>query len=92
MANINKSDVAKMFVGVLLVSVGVAILVAVVLVVTSPPLISTVLQWLRSYPIWSTLLLGLVVSSLGAFLAVTEHINSAKKAHETDNDSYQERS
>lgn len=92
MTNTNKSGVARMFVGTLLVSVSVAILGAVVLVATPPPLISTVLQWLRSYPIWSILLLGLVVSSSGAFLVVSEHINAAKKAHKTDSDGCQNRS
>ena len=85
MMNMNKTDIARKLTGVLLVGVGSSALIGVLLY-----LAPHILRWLRNYPVWATFLVGFVVFSLGAFLAVSEHIKAAKKAHETDNDSYQE--
>lgn len=86
MTNTNRS-IARTAVGIILVGVGSAALVVVLL-----HLIPAVLQWLRNYPIWLTFPIGFVIFGLGVFLAVTEHIKSAEKAHKTDDNNYPERS
>jgi len=87
MINVNRRGVAREVIGILLVGVGISVLVGVLLY--HAPYI---LWWLSSYPAWVTFLVGFVVFSLGAFLAVREHIKATKKAHKTESDSHQERS
>lgn len=85
----NRSDVVRKVIGVILVGVGVSLLAGVLLYL-SP----CILWWLSSYPAWATFLVGFAVLSLGAFLAVamSEHIKATKKAHKAESDSHQERS
>jgi predicted ferric reductase len=85
MINVNRSDRARKVIGVILVGIGVSLLVGVLLYF-SP----RVLRWLSSYPAWATFLVGFAVFSLGAFLAVREHIKATKKAHKAEGDSHQE--
>lgn len=87
MTNADKYGIARTVSGFTLVGVG-----GTALVVVLPHLIPTVLQWLRNYPTWLTFPVGLIVFGLGVFLAVTEHIKSAEKAHKTDNNNYPKRS
>jgi len=87
MMNMNKTNIARKLTGVLLVGVGSSALIGVLLY-----LAPHILQWLKNYPAWATFLVGFVVFSLGAFLAVSEHIKAAKKAHKAESDSHQERS
>jgi len=87
MVSVNRSDVTRKVIGTILVGVGIGVLVGVVLYF-SP----RILRWLSGYPSWATFLVGFVVFSLGAFLAVSEHIKAAKKAHKAESDSHQERS
>jgi len=84
---VNRSNIARKAVGVILVGIGVSLLVGVLLYF-SP----RVLRWLSSYPSWATFLVGFAVFSLGMFLAVSEHIKTTKKAHKAESDSHQERS
>ena len=85
----NRSDVARKAIGVILVGVGISLLAGVLLY-----LFSRIPWQLSSYPAWATFLVGFVVLSLGAFLAVavSEHIKTTEKAHKTKSDSHKERS
>jgi len=87
MINVNRSDRARKVIGIILVGVGSSTLIGVLLYL-SPH----ILHWLKSYPSWATFLVGFVVFSLGAFLAVGEHIKATKEAHKAESDSHQERS
>jgi len=87
MINVNRSDKAGKVIGIILVGVGSSALIGALLYL-SP----YILRWLANYPAWSIFLVGFVVFSLGAFLAVSEHIKTAKKAHKAESDSHQERS
>jgi len=86
MKNTNKNGTAKTVIGFTLVGTG-----ACVLVVALPHLIPHLIQWLKGYPVWLTFTIGFSVFGLGVFLAVTEYINTAKKAQKAENDSYPER-
>jgi len=85
MINVNRKDVAREVIGILLVGVGVSLLAGVLLYL-SPH----ILRWLSDYPAWATFLVGFAVFSLGTFLAVSEHIKTTKKAHKAESDSHQE--
>lgn len=89
MVNVNRSNIARKVIGIILVGVGISLLIGVLLYFS--PLI---LRWLSNYPAWATFLVGFAVFSLGAFLAVamSEHIKTAKKAHKAESDGHQERS
>lgn len=83
----NRDSIARKTIGVILLGIGVSLLIGVLLY-----LFPRILQWLSGYPSWATFLVGFVVFSLGAFLAVSEHIKATKKAHKAESDSHQERS
>jgi zinc transporter ZupT len=85
MKDTNKGKTAKTVIGFILLGTG-----ACVLVVTLPHLIPYLIQWLKGYPLWLTFPIGFLVFGLGVFLAVTEHIKSAEKAQESENNSYKE--
>ncbi len=83
MIGVNRSYITRKIIGVILVGVGISVLVGILLY-----LAPHILGWLSVYPAWATFLVGLATFSLGVFLAVTEHIKSAKKAQETESNKY----
>jgi zinc transporter ZupT len=85
MKNTNKNKVARTAIGIVLLGTGACILVVVL-----PYLVPSLIQWLKGYPAWLTFPIGFFVFGLGVFLAVSEYINAAKKAQETENNGYPE--
>jgi len=83
MKNANKNKTTRTVIGVVLVGTG-----ACVLVVALSHLIPPLIQWLKSYPVWLTFLIGFFVFALGVFLAVSEYVNAAKKAQKAESDGY----
>ena len=86
MKSTNKNKVARTVIGIVLLGTGACVLVVALLY-----LIPYLMQWLRSYPVWLTFPVGFSVFALGVFLAVSEYINTAKKAQKAENNGYPER-